>query len=181
MPDYNQTYPMVLNGVFIGMISIRSDQKDYFNIPDPTPAELALVKYRGEIKPHKRQIFSNRLGSPTATKTIDVEKVTGISRERGKTMKGRGGKPIKIPTELTSTPQSTPTTDPGATVIRRAQVRYTTIRFPGDASMGEISAWLYAKLVGHKPKTFQSPAGKAYAVSPLVAGAVVSGDGNTTP
>jgi hypothetical protein len=171
---------MVLNGVFLGMISIRSDQKNYFNIPDPTTAELAFVKYRGEIKGHSRKIFSSRLDSTTPTRTVQVTKKTGISRERGKSTNGRGGRAIKIPTELTSTPDSAPTTDPGSAVIKRAQVRYTTIRFPNNASIGEISAWLHAKLASHKPKIMKSPGGKTYAVSPLVAGATVTG-ANTTP
>lgn len=180
MPQYGNTYPMVLNGVFLGLINIRSDVKDYYNIPDPTPAELAFVNYRGEIAAHSRNIFSNRLDSTAPTKTVQVSKKTGISRSRGKTMKGRGGKPIKIPSELTSTPATVATTNPGATVVRRPQIRYTTVRFPGSASIGEISAWLNLKLTAHKPTTFTSPGGKAYPVAPLVAGATVTGQ-DTTP
>lgn len=180
MPQYGDTYPMVLNGVFIGLINIRSDVKNYYNIPDPTAAELAFVNYRGEIAAHTRNIFSNRLDSTAPTKTIQVSKKTGISRSRGKTLKGRGGKPIKIPTELTTTPATAPTTDPGATVIRRPQIRYTTLRFPGEASIGEISAWLHLKLTAKKPATFTSPGGKAYPVAPLATGATVSGQ-DTTP
>lgn len=180
MPYYGDAYPMVLNGVFLGMVSIRSDQKNYFDIPDATPAEEAFSKYRGEIAAHSRKIYSNRLDSTAPTTTVQVSKKTGISRERGKTISGRGGRAIKIPTELTSTPNSTPTTDPGGTVAKRAQVRYTTIRFPNSASIGEISAWLHAKLVNHKPKIMKVSGGKTYSVSPLVAGAVVTGQ-DVTP
>lgn len=180
MPQYSEAYPMVLNGVFIGLISIRSDVKNYFDIPDPTPAELAFINYRGEIAAHSRNIYSNRLDSTSPTKTVNVDKKTGISRSRGKTFKGRGGKPIKIPTQLTTTPNSTPTTDPGATVIKRPQIRYTTVRFPGEASIGEISAWLNQKLVSKKPATFTSPGGKSYPVAPLAAGTTPTGQ-NTTP
>ncbi len=169
MPQYGDTYPMVLNGVFLGLINIRSDVKDYFNIPDPTPAELAFVNYSGEIKPHSRNIYRDRLDTVTVTRTINIDKKTGISRSRGKTFKGRGGRPFKIPTELTSTPAATPNTNPGSTVVRRPQIRYTTMRFPGDASVGEVSAWLHAKLVAKKPKSFTSPGGKTYPVAPLVA------------
>lgn len=180
MPQYGDTYPMVLNGVFIGLLSIRSDVKNYYGIPDPTTAELAFVNYVGEIAGHQRNIFSNRLDDNAPTKTITVDKKTGISRSRGKTFKGRGGKPIKIPTELTTTPAPAGNTNPGATTIRRPAIRYTTIRFPNEASIGEISAWLHLKLVSKKPKTFTSPGGKAYPVAPFVTGATPTGQ-STTP
>ena len=179
MPDYKNSYPMVLNGVFIGMISLRSDQVDYFGIPDPTSAELAFTKYTGEIAAHTRKIRTRRLEANSPIKEVNVKKKTGVGRERGKQTKGRGGKPFKIPTELVNTPAATPTTTT-PTVARRSTPVYTTIRFPGDASIFEISAWLHAKLITKKPKSFQSPSGKTYSVSPLPVGAVVTGD-NTTP
>lgn len=179
MTTYGDAYPMVLNNVFLGMISIRSDQKRYFGIPDPTAEELAFVKYVGSIAGHSRNIHSDRLDSTSPTRTITVDKKTGISRERGKTTNGRGGRPIKIPTELTNTPPSAPTTNAGSTVIRRPYIRYTTIRFPSNASMGEISAWLHLKLVSHKPKTMKSPGGKTYSVSPFPTGAQATGQGVT--
>lgn len=182
MANYNLTYPMVLNNVYLGMISIRSDVADYFGIPAPNTTELSAVKYRGEIKAHSRNIFSQRLDASTTapTRQVAIDKKTGISRERGKNAKNRGGKPFKIPTQLTSTPQTIATTDAGAAIVRQPQIRHTTIRFPGEASIGEVSAWLHLKLVTKKPVSFQSPGGKTYSVSPLAAGAVVSG-GDTTP
>lgn len=179
MPNYNNTYPMVLNNVFIGMISLRSDQINYFNIPPATEEELKFVKYVGSIAGHTRNIRSRRLDSGSTTRPITVEKTNGISRDRGKIIKGRGGKPFKIPTQLVNTPTSPPNTS-GTSTPRRSTPVYTTIRFPGNASIGEVSAWLYAKLTAKKPTTFQSPSGKAYALSPLATGAVVTGD-NTTP
>lgn len=180
MPSYNDAYPMVLNNVYLGVISIRSDQKAYFGIPDATTTELAFLKYRGEIAQHTRKIRSERLDSGTTTREVQVKKVTGISRERGKVIKGRGGKAIKIPTELRNVPAATPTTSPGAPLNRRSTVVYTIIRFPSKASMGEISAWLHEKLKTKKPKSFQSPSGKTYGISPLVTGAIVTGE-DTTP
>lgn len=181
MPSYNNQYPMVLNGVFIGIISLRSDQVAYFNIPDATPAEKAFMKYAGKIEAHSRKIRSNRLDSGNSTRTITVDKKTGISRERGKIIRGRGGRPFKIPTELVNTPAPSSSTAPGGQIIKPSTPVYTIIRFPGAASIGEVSAWLDLKLVAKKPKSFQSPSGKAYSVSPLGSGAVVSGDGDTTP
>lgn len=179
MPQYSP-YPMVLNGVFLGMVDLRSDQKNYFNIPEPTEAEQAFVNYRGDIAAHTRKIFSNRLDSLTPTREVNVDKKTGISRKRRKFTKGRGGRPIKVPTELTSTPSSTPTTDPNATVIKRPSIRMTTIKFPSSASLAEISAWLNTKLVRHKPTYMQSPAGQAYPIGSLATGTVATGT-TTTP
>lgn len=172
---------MVLNGVFLGLISLRSDVKNYFNIPEATEAEKAFINYRGEIKGHSRNIYSDRLDSTAPTRTVNVDKKTGISRTRAKTIKGRGGKAVKIPTELTTTPASPATTDPGAAVIRKPNIRYVTVRFPASASVGEISAWLNAKLTAHKPKSFQPVGGRAYPVAPLASGATPSGQTNTTP
>lgn len=178
----HSVYPMVLNGKYIGLIGLRSDQQKYFDIPDPTPAEKAFVNYKGEIKAHTRNRFPNRLDSATFVGTpTQVGKKTGISRQRGKDVNSRGGKPIKIPTELRSVPQTAPTSDPGATVVPGGSIRFTTIKFPGAANIGEISAWLNQKCVGsHKPTYFKSPAGRSYAVAALAAGAIVTGP-DTTP
>lgn len=180
MPNYNNTYPMVLNGVFIGLLSLRSDQVDYFGIPDPTPAEKAFTKYTGSIAGHTRKIRSRKLEANSPILEVTVTKKNGVGRERGKQAKGRGGKPFKIPTELLNTPAPRPLTTATPRPARSTPV-YTTIRFPGNASIAEISAWLDAKLTTKKPKSFQSPSGKAYSVSPLPAGAVASGSEDTTP
>lgn len=181
MPSYSP-YPMVLNGVYLGLVDLRSDQKGYFGIPDATPAELAFVSYRGEIGAHTRKIYSNRLDSVTSTREIQINKKTGISRKRRKFTKGRGGRPIKIPTELTSTPSSPPSTDAGSTVIKRPSVRMTTMKFPGAASLGEISSWLDTKITRRKPTYMLSPAGQAYPIGPLATGATVTpAEGATTP
>ena len=119
MPDYKNSYPMVLNGVFIGMISLRSDQVDYFGIPEATPAELAFTKYTGEIAGHTRKIRTRRLEANSPIREVTVGKKTGVGRERG-------------------------------------------------------------KQITKKPKSFQSPAGKTYSVSPLPVGAIVTGE-DTTP
>lgn len=171
---------MVLNGVFLGLVDLRSDQKAYYNIPEPTTAELAFISYTGKIEAHTRKIYSNRLDSPSSTKEISVDKKTGIGRKRRKFTKGRGGRPIKIPTELTSTPSPSASTNPGSTVLKRPSVRMTTIKFPGSASLAEISSWLHTKLVSKKPTYMLSPAGQAYPISPLSTGAIVTGASDTT-
>lgn len=160
MPNQYKPYPMVLNNVFIGMLGIRTDQKDYFNIPDATATEQAFVSYIGSIKSHKRNIYSNRLNDTTATTVKSIAKVNNVSRRRKKLVNSRGGKPISIPTELTSTPAASTT---GGTA-GKPSIRFTTIRFPGAASNAEISSWLNSKLASHKPTYFKTPAGAAYPI-----------------
>jgi hypothetical protein len=156
-------YPMVLNGVFIGMLGIREDQQDYFNIPEPTAAEKALVNYQGSIKAHKRNIFSDRLDSTAPTRTKSIERVAVVDRVRRKLSNSKGGKPVKIPTELTSTPATTSTAE--SPTPRKASIRFTTIKFPAAASNSEISRWLNTKLASHKPSYFKTPAGASYPVT----------------
>lgn len=163
MPNPHQLYPMVLSGIFIGMLGLREDQIDYFNIPDATAAELALVKYTGSIKAHKRNIYSNRLDDATPTRVKSIERVAAVARERGKSVNSRGGKAIKVPTELVSTPASTSTAVDAAPRI--GSIRYTTFKFPGAASNAEISSWLFNKCVAKKPKFFKTAAGASHSVS----------------
>lgn len=169
MPTYSP-YPMVLNGVFLGMVDLRSDQINYFDIPAASAAEQAFTSYLGEIKAHTRKVYSTRLDSATSTREINVDKKINIPRKRRKNIKGRGGRPIKVPTELTSTPSTPPSTTGGGT-IRRPSVRMTTIKFPSGASLSEISAWLHLKLVSKKPTYMQSPSGQAYPIGPMPTGA----------
>lgn len=177
MPSY-VNYPMVLNNVYIGMLGLRTDQIDYFNIPAATSAELALAKTVTSGSNFQRNLHSNRLDSTTPTRQVTVDR-TRRARDRGKDHLMRGGRPIIIPTELRSTPSSAGSTDPGATVIRRETVRTTTIKFPNEADLAEISAWLYLKLTAHKPKTMKTRGGRAYAVAPFASGNVATG-GDTT-
>lgn len=174
MPSYSQ-YPMVLNGVFIGMVGIRSDQKKYFDIPEPTTAELTAAKYTTSGTDYQRKRYSNRLDSTTAAATNITVKRTSRAKTRAKDHIMRGGRAIKIPTELRSTPPTTASTDPNTTVIRRESIRFTTIRFPGTADLAEISAWLHAKLVTKKPSYMKAPGGRTYPLVPFT-GAVTGQD-----
>ncbi len=173
------SYPMVLNSVFVGMLDLRTDQIKYFNIPDATTAELALAQTTTSGSNYTKNVYSNRLDSTTPTRQVQVDR-TQRTKTRRKTMLGRGGKAISIPTELKTSPPAGGTTNPGNTIIKRETIRFTTIRFPGAADLSEISAWLHVKLVAHKPKFMKSPAGSAYPIAPFPTGNVATG-GNTTP
>lgn len=178
MPNY-ETYPMVLNSVFVGMLDLRTDQIKYFNIPKATEAELGLAKTTSSGSNYTKQVYSNRLDSATPTRQVTVDR-TARTKSRRKAALGRGGKAIKIPTELRSSPPSGGSTNPGNTIIKRETIRFTTIRFPGAADLAEISAWLHLKLVSHKPTYLKSPSGSTYPVGPFSSGNVATG-GDTTP
>lgn len=178
MPSYS-SYPMVLNNVYIGMISIRSDQKNYFDIPDPTTAELTAAQYSTSGTDIQRKRYSQRLDSTTAGGTNVQVKRTSRTRTRSKDHLMRGGKSIKIPTELRSTPPNAASTDPNATVVSRENIRFTSIRFPGSADLAEISAWLHLKLVTKKPSYMKAPGGRSYPLVPFVG--QVTGQEATTP
>lgn len=169
---------MVLGTTLIGMLGLREDQIEYFNIPDTTAAENDLVAYEGSIKAHKRNIFSDRLDNNTPSRTISVDRVAVVDRRRRKLSNARGGKAIKIPTELTSTPATTSTA--ANPTPRTPSIRYTTIKFPGAASNAEISRWLYLKMAAHKPKFFITPAGASFPITGDALVAPPSGAGTTT-
>lgn len=178
MPSYFN-YPMVLNGVYIGMIGLRTDQQNYFDIPPATQEELSLAERTTSGSNIQRNLFSNRLDSQTATRQVTVNR-TARTKRRKKDHLSRGGRPIKIPTELTSTPPTQVTTNPSNTVVPRPSIRFTTIKFPGTADLAEISAWLYLKLVNHKPLYMKSPGGGAYPLAPFT-GQITGQSGTTTP
>lgn len=170
---------MVLNNIYVGIVDLRTDQINYFNIPDATPAELALATFTTDGGNYTRNLHSNRLDSATPTRQVTVDR-TARTKTRSKFTLGRGGKAIKVPTELLSTPPSAGSTNPGSTIIKRPTVRFTTIKFPGSADLAEISAWLYIKLVAHKPKYMKSPGGRSYPIAPFPIGNVATG-GDATP
>lgn len=177
----HELYPMVLNGVFIGMLDLRADQIDYFNIPAPTEAEAALQTYVGSRAGYTRNRFPERLDDTAPVGTpITVGRVAAVGRTHRKIKRGAGGKPIKIPTELTSTPINTSTGGAGTPVPRKPTIRFTTIKFPGAADLSEISRWLDIKLVAHKPNFFISPAGQSYPVGGF-SNAVAPTGVDTTP
>lgn len=166
MPSYT-SYPMVLNGVFLGMVALRSDQINYFEIPAATATELSAAQYTTSGTDIKRNKYENRLDSTNPAATAVTVKRTGRTRTRSKDHLMRGGRSIKIPTELKSTPPATASTNPNNTVVRKANIRFTTIKFPGTADLAEISAWLHTKLVQHKPTYMKAPGGRSYPLAPF--------------
>lgn len=173
------TYPMVLNNVYVGIVDVRTDQLNYFNIPTPSPEELAKAKYTVDGSDYQRNLFSQRLDSDAPTRLVTVDRKS-MTRDRGKFVRGRGGKPIKIPTELRSVPPTSQSTNPADVTIKRGTIRFTTMRFPGHADLSEISAWLHLKLVSHKPLYMISPSGRTYPVAPFPVGNRATGP-DTTP
>lgn len=179
MPKYNN-YPMVLNNVFLGMLGLRDDQQRYFNIPDATAAELSLQKITIEAESYQRNLHSNRLDSTAPTRQVTVKR-KARSKDRTKDHLMRGGRPIIIPTELISTPVARPTADPSSAIVPSPSYRTTIIKFPRTADISEISAWVYGKFAGHKPKFIKVPGGRVYTVAPFGVGQVTGAGDGTTP
>lgn len=177
MPAYGQ-FPMVLNNVYIGMLAIRTDQQKYFDIPNPTEAELTAAQYKTSGTDITRQRYPNRLESAAASGPSITVKRKARTKNHSKDHLMRGGRAIKIPTELRSKPVRAATTDGSAPPPSRENIRFTTIKFPGNADLAEISAWLHAKLVAKKPTYFKAPGGRAYPLAPFVG--TVTGDGAGT-
>lgn len=178
MPVYGQ-FPMVLNNVYIGMVGIRSDQQAYFDIPNPTETELTLAQYKTNGTDITRKRYPNRLDSREPSGTNITVKRRVRTRNHSKDHIMRGGRAIKIPTELTSTPVRGQTTDGSPPPAATASIRYTTIKFPGSADLAEISAWLHLKLVAKKPTHFKAPGGRSYPLAPFVGQATGGGAGTT--
>ncbi len=170
---------MVLNNVFIGMVAIRSDQQNYFEIPPATVAELTAAQYKTNGTDVTRKRYSERLDSREAAGANITVKRKVRTRNRSKDHLMRGGRAIKIPTDLRSTPVVPQSTDGSTVRIPKPSIRFTVIKFPGNADLAEISAWLHLKLVTKKPTYFKAPGGRSYPLAPFV-GTVTGAGGGTT-
>ena len=158
MAQYKQ-FPMIINTVFIGIVSMRDDQVDYFgvNITAPIPAST-----KGR-KAHTRNLYSKRLDDETATRQVQVGRSLK-ARDRQKN-RVNSGKKIKVPTQLTSTPSASAVDGDGNPITRLPQIRMTTINFPNRASNSEIAIWINNNFTTKKPDYFITSAGARHAVN----------------
>lgn len=145
------------------IINIRSDVATYFGITASTTASDAVVTRRR--KAHTRNRFDG-LTDTTATSTnVSASEWKAIR----KTADVGSGKLIRIPTKLTSG-----TGD-------KQNIRYTSIRVPGNANIASVSKFLYDKCdAAKRPDFFITQAGAKYPVV-NVTGDVNPGEGNTEP
>ncbi|NJN13603.1 MAG: hypothetical protein HC836_24760 [Richelia sp. RM2_1_2] len=146
------------------IINVRSDVATYFGITASTTASEAVVTRRR--KAHSRNRFDG-LTDTTATSTnVSASEWKAIK----KTADIGSGKLIRIPTKLTSG-----TGD-------KQNIRYTSIRVPGNANIASVSKFLYDKCdAAKRPSFFITQAGARYPVV-NVTGDVNPGDTEpTTP
>ncbi|MGL4620702.1 hypothetical protein [Chroococcidiopsis sp.] len=151
--------PMIINGVMVALLHIRQDQIKYFNITvDPIPPATPRTR-----KSHSRIKRSTRLDDTAGTTTTTVRS-SNYDYSPSKRTLGRGGKAIKVPTELTSTPPSQ-----AGQANPQTSTRMTVIRFPNKVTNSQISSWINTKFTSHKPTRFFTPSGVPYPVRAGVA------------
>lgn len=174
-----QNYPMVLNNVYLGMIGLRTDQMNYFDIPKASDAEWKAAQYKTSGTDIFRSRFPNQLDSTAKSGTDIKVKRTARTKNHSKDNLMRGGRKVIIPTEMRSVPPTANSTDPNNTTIKKGNIRTTVIKFPGAADMAEISAWVHLKLVSKKPKYIKLPGGRNYPVVAFTSGQVTGAEETT--
>lgn len=141
------------------LINIRSDVATYFGITASTTAGDPVVTRRR--KAHTRSRFEG-LTDTTATSTNveasewkTVRKISNVG----------SGKLVRIPTKLTSGDAN--------------NIRYTSFRVPGNATIGAISKFLYDKCEATKrPDFFIMESGARYPIANIT-GDVNPGEADT--
>jgi hypothetical protein len=116
-----------------GAVKVPGDVMNYFGILAPTTgAEEMITRKRKASTQTRYSGLDDRTG-----KSVTVSASTWKSPVRA--AKGTTGKPVRIPTEL-KTPEG--------------NIRFVTLRFPAGAEVGQISGWLFEKIVKNKPSYF---------------------------
>lgn len=144
------------------LLNIRSDVATYFGIEVSTTANDPVVTRRR--KAHTRKRFDGLTDT-----TADAN--TSVSASEWKTYRKvanvGSGKKVRIPTKLTSGPNN--------------NIRYTSIRVPGNATVGAIGNFLFEKCNAEKrPAFFIMESGAKYPVAKIT-GDVNPGESNDTP
>lgn len=128
----------------IVIINIRSDIVDYFGIEASTNTEEIVVTRRR--KSHKRSRFEG-LTETTATPIH-------VSANEWKTVRKAAsigsGNLIRIPTKLVSG--------------KNKNIRYTSFRVPGNATIGAIGNFIARKFTKNKPEFFITESSTKYPV-----------------
>lgn len=127
------------------LVNIRSDVATYFGMTASTTAGESVITRRR--KAHTRSRFEG-LTDTTATST-------SVSASEWKTVRKvadvGSGKKVRIPTKLTSGDNN--------------NIRYTSFRVPGNATVGAISKFLYDKCdAAKRPEFFIMESGARYPV-----------------
>jgi hypothetical protein len=143
------------------LVNIRSDVATYFGITASTATQDVVVTRRR--KSHSRNRFEG-VSDTTATSAT-------VSASEWKTVRKAAdigsGKLIRIPTKLTSG--------------TNGNIRYTSFRVPGNATIGAISNFIHSKFAAtNRPAFFIMQSGARYPVA-AITGDVNPGEGDTAP
>jgi hypothetical protein len=134
--------PIDLRGTTTAGVRVSADIMKYFGIVAPTAStEEMQVRTRGL---HSRKIYDGL--TDTVKKTATVKASTWETPLQG--AKGVSGTAVRIPTELKTA---------------KGAIRFVTLRFPGKATVGDISNFIFEKFVTRKP-TYFLHGGVKYAV-----------------
>lgn len=132
-----------LGGNNKGAVRVPADVMAYFGIAKPVAGQEEMVTRRR--KAYQRANYKGGLTDTTPT-TIGVKASSWKTPVRA--AKGATGTNVRIPTELRTT---------------NGNLRFTSLNFPGAASVGAISNWLATVTTVHKPTYFVHN-GNKYAV-----------------
>lgn len=142
------------------LINVRSDVAEYFGIAaSENPNDVVVTRRR---KAHKRNNYD---GASDATSETEINVEASEWETYRRVAKVGSGKKVRIPTKLKG---------------RNDNVRYTSIRFPGNATVGAIGNFLFEKCdQAKRPPFFIMESGTKYPVADIT-GDVNKGEGDTT-
>ena len=128
--------------------------------PSTSPSDVVVTRRK---KAHTRNRFEGLTDTTAASTSVSASEYKAVR----KTADVGSGKLIKIPTKLTS---GTGT---------KQNIRFTSIRVPGNATVAAVSNFLFEKCSAAKrPDYFMTQSGARYPVV-AVAGDVNPGEGDT--
>jgi hypothetical protein len=122
-----------LRGTATAGVSIPADVMGYFGITPPTTGVE-------EMKVVNRDAYTRKVYKGLTDTVGTASTVRASTWETPvKAPKGTAGTPVRIPTELKTT---------------KGAIRMVTVRFPGEATVGDISNFIFEKFITRKPTYF---------------------------
>lgn len=139
------------------LVNIRSDVATYFGITASTSTQDVVVTRRR--KSHSRNRFDGLSDNSATSTTVAASEWQTVR----KAADIGSGKLVRVPTKLLS----------------GTNVRYTSFRVPGNATIGAISNFIHTKFAAtNRPAFFIMQSGARYPVA-AISGDVNPGEGDT--
>lgn len=147
--------PMVVDSVVVGLITMRQDMVDRFDIPSEV-VSFELPGINRKRKAHERRVYLNANDATPQPINSKVKDVIFVYRPEKNRI--NSGKKIKLDTGLRSKPPSL--TGAAADDPNAGSVRYATANFPHGASNYQIARWLTINIPeNRRPNHFVTPSG----------------------